>query len=364
QLDDSTVAEFRRALLAWYRRARRDLPWRRARDPYATWVSEIMLQQTRVEQATPYFERWMARFPTVSALAAAPLDDVLAHWSGLGYYARARNLHAAAREIQAKYAGRFPDQPDEVRALPGIGRYTAGAILSIAFGRPEPILDGNVARVLARRFAVGGAPDEREMQKTLWALAARLVPDGAAADFNQSMMELGALVCVPRAPACLVCPLAKQCAAHARGVEEQFPAPKKKKAPRPVDAVALLLERRGRLLLVRRPPAGLWGGLWEPPTGELRPGEEPARAARRVAKSCTGLGLADIQAVTRFEHVLSHRRMCFHVFQAAPRGRIRLEGYDAAQWLPRANANELGVAAWTWRLFDEPAKMKAKPRSR
>jgi A/G-specific adenine glycosylase len=361
ELSDEVIAEVRRALLAWYRRARLDLPWRRVRDPYVTCVSEIMLQQTRVDQATPYFERWMARFPTVSALAAAPLDDVLHAWSGLGYYARARNLHSAAREIQAKYDGRFPDEPEAIRALPGIGRYTAGAILSIAFGRPEPILDGNVARVLARLFAVAGAPDEREMQKTLWTLAAALVPDGDASDFNQSMMELGALVCTPRAPGCLLCPLAERCAAHARGVEEQYPAPKKKAAPRPVDAVTLLLERRGALLLVRRPPAGLWGGLWEPPTGEIAAGEEPEAAARRVAKKCTGLALADIQAVTRFEHVLSHRRMCFHVFRAVPRGRVRLDGYDAVKWLPRANARELGVAAWTWRLFGKQEPRRRSP---
>jgi A/G-specific adenine glycosylase len=361
ELDSSTIAEMRRALLEWYRRARRDLPWRRANDPYATWVSEIMLQQTRVDQATPYFHRWMARFPTVEALASAPLDDVLAHWSGLGYYARARNLHAAAREIQAKYGGRFPDEPVAIRALPGIGRYTAGAILSIAFGRAEPILDGNVARVLARRFALDGAPDDRALQKTLWSLAAALVPDGDAADFNQAMMELGALVCTPRAPACLVCPLVRSCAAHARGAEEKFPAPKTKKPPRPVDTVALLLERRGALLLCRRPPRGLWGGLWEPPTGELERGEPPEAGARRVAKSCIGLDLRNIQAVTRFEHVLSHRRMCFHVFRAAPRGRLRLSGYDAAKWSSRENAKELGVAAWTSRLFEKPERKK--PRS-
>ncbi len=346
-------APFRRALLAWYRRGHRDLPWRRAADPYATWVSEIMLQQTRVDQATPYYERWMARFPTVAALADAPLDDVLQSWAGLGYYARARNLHAAAREIRARYGGEFPSEPEAVRALPGIGRYTAGAILSIAFGKPEPILDGNVARVLSRHYLIEGAPDDRATQKKLWSLAAELVPAGDASDFNQAMMELGAMVCAPRAPACLVCPLRATCAAHAARVEENYPAPKKKTPPRPVDAVTILLQRGKNLLLVRRPPRGLWGGLWEPPMGELAPGEAADAGARRVAKSCTGLELTDIQPVTRFVHVLSHRRMSFHVFQAASKGRLRLEGYDAARWLPRAEARKLGVARWTARLFAE-----------
>jgi A/G-specific adenine glycosylase len=355
------VARIRRRLLAWYRRGHRDLPWRRARDPYATWVSEIMLQQTRVEAVVPYFQRWMARFPTVRALADAPLDDVLAHWAGLGYYARARNLHAAAHAIVAQHGGRFPDDPVAVRALPGIGRYTAGAILSIAFGRAEPICDGNVARVLARVCAVPGAVDERATQNRLWELAAELVPNSRAAggagsannagDFNQALMELGATVCTPRAPACPVCPLRAHCAAHARGDAEAFPRPKTRRPPRAVEQVALWLERRGCVLLVRRPARGLWGGLWEPPTGERAATEPPEAAARRVARARIGLSLSRIEAVTQFEHVLSHRLMRFHVFRARAAGQLALDGYDAARWTPHTAAAEIGVAAWTSRLF-------------
>jgi A/G-specific adenine glycosylase len=210
--------------------------------------------------------------------------------------------------------------------------------------------------VLARHFLIEGATGDAGMQKQLWALAAELVPDGNAGDFNQAMMELGATVCTPRAPGCLVCPIRASCGAHKAGVAERYPAPKVKRAPRVVDMVALMLERGDEILLARRPPAGLWGGLWEPPTGELRPTEPPASAARRVAKECTGLRLRNIQDVTRFEHVLSHRRMRFHVLRADATGRLRLEGYDAARWTNRQNARELGVAAWTSRLFDHFTK--------
>jgi A/G-specific adenine glycosylase len=331
------------------------------------WVSEIMLQQTRVETVTPYFVRWMRRFPTVRALAEAPLDDVLSHWAGLGYYARARNLHAAAREVVATWGGRFPTEADAVRALPGIGAYTAGAILSIAFGAAEPIVDGNVVRVLARADALPGAADDAALKREVWRRAAALVrADGGAeaGDFNQAMMELGATVCTPKAPGCAGCPLAATCRARAGGGVERYPAPKAKKAPPAVDAVAVLAEREGKVLLVRRPPTGLWGGLWEPPMRELRAlrqgrgrdgGAATEATAADVARRCTGLGLRDIQLVDRFEHVLTHRRMQFFAFRARARGRVRLDGYDAWRWQPRARGatDDLGIAAWTRRLLQK-----------
>jgi A/G-specific adenine glycosylase len=349
--------EIRRALVGWFRQGHRDMPWRRTRDPYAVWVSEIMLQQTRVETVTPYFERWMRRFPMVKALAEAPLEDVLKHWAGLGYYARARNLHAAATEVAVAHAGRFPATAEGLQALKGVGAYTAGAIASIAFGEAAPIVDGNVVRVLARVDALAGAADDAALKQRVWQRAGELVrADGGrdAGDFNQAMMELGAMVCTPKSPACSRCPLAASCRARAEGAVERYPAPKTKKPPRAVDAVAVLAERDGKLLLVRRPPSGLWGGLWEPPWQPVR---APGRAApsvtvaAHVAKTCTGLELADIQSVDRFDHVLTHRRMRFHVFRARARGRLKLDGYDAARWQPRARAAELGVAAWTRRLL-------------
>ncbi len=343
--------EIRRALVAWFRRGHRDMPWRRTRDPYAVWVSEIMLQQTRVETVTPYFERWMRRFPTVRALADSPLDDVLSQWAGLGYYARARNLHAAARDVVATYGGAFPSTAERLRALRGVGDYTAGAIASIAFGEAAPIVDGNVVRVLARVDALDGAADDPQLKKRVWQRAGELVrADGGAdaGDFNQAMMELGATVCTPASPGCSRCPLATACRARASGDATALPGPKRKKAPRVVDAVAVLVEREGKLLLVRRPPRGLWGGLWEPPWQPLRP---TASSAAEVALRCTGLALSNIQSLETIDHVLTHRHMRFHVFAARGRGRVALDGYDAARWQPRRAPLDVGVAAWTRRLL-------------
>jgi len=354
-LGSSTVnrdVEIRRALVAWFRRGHRDMPWRRTRDPYAVWVSEIMLQQTRVETVTPYFERWMRRFPTVGALAEAPLDDVLSQWAGLGYYARARNLHAAARDVVASYGGRFPPTAQGLRALRGVGEYTAGAIASIAFGEAAPIVDGNVVRVLARVDALDGAADDPALKKRVWQRAAELVcadGGGDAGDFNQAMMELGATICAPASPGCSRCPLVAACRARAAGDVAAYPGPKTKKAPRVVDAVAVLVERDDKLLLVRRPPAGLWGGLWEPPWQPAGAADDETAAA--VAKRCTGLALSNIQPLGTFDHVLTHRHMRFHAFAARGRGRVALAGYDAARWQPRRAPLDVGVAAWTRRLL-------------
>ncbi|HEX4461520.1 MAG TPA: A/G-specific adenine glycosylase [Polyangia bacterium] len=348
--------QIRRALVGWFARGHRDLPWRRTRDPYAVWVSEIMLQQTQVATVTPYFTRWMGRFPTVRALAEAPLDDVLSHWAGLGYYARARNLHAAAREVATTYGGQFPTETHEVRALPGIGAYTTGAIVSIAYGRPEPIVDGNVVRVLARVDGLPGAADDAALKKDVWRRAEELVRadgGGDASAFNQAMMELGATVCTPRAPGCSRCPLVALCRARADDTVEATPAAKTKKPPRAVTAVALLAERDDTLLFVRRPPAGLWGGLWEPPMRQLGRGERPDEDAAHATAAGVGLTLTSVRAHGSFEHVLTHRRMQFHVFLARARGKLRLDGYDAHHWQPRTSALELGVAAWTRRIWEQ-----------
>jgi A/G-specific adenine glycosylase len=349
------VDELRDALLGWFAGAKRDLPWRRrSRDAYAVWVSEIMLQQTRVETVIPYFERWMRRFSTVKALAEAPLDDVLAHWAGLGYYARARNLHRAAQLIVERFGGTFPHRREDVHALPGIGRYTAGAILSIAFGQKEPILDGNVARVIARVWKVPGAVDEKAFKERAWNRAGELAQCDAPGDLNQALMELGATVCTPRAPQCGKCPIDGLCGARSDGEDspERWPAPKTRAAVKEVEQVTVLLEREGKLLLARRPAAGLWGGLWEPPTRELERGERPERAAERVARDCAGLDLTMVEPLDRFEHVLTHRRMRFSAFRGRGRGRARAGGgYEAVRWMPVADALELGVSAWTKRLL-------------
>jgi len=257
------AAQFAPALLRWYERdGRKDLPWQVDRTPYRVWVSEIMLQQTQVGTVVGYYQRFMDQFPDVRRLAAARLDAVLHLWSGLGYYARARNLHRAARVIVERHGGEFPTTIDEVMALPGIGRSTAGAILALSRGERHPILDGNVKRVLARYFAVGGFPGESGVERRLWELAETCTPSTQVDAYTQGIMDLGATICTRSNPACLLCPVNAGCEARARNEQHLYPAPRPRKA-RPQRQAWLVLARRGaKVLLERRPPTGIWGGLW------------------------------------------------------------------------------------------------------
>jgi len=339
-VDHANVAS---AVVTHYRRDRRDLPWRRTRDPYAIWVSEIMLQQTRVATVIPYWERWMAKFPTVRALAAAPLDDVLSAWAGLGYYSRARNLHAGAQSLGS---GELPRSASELRQVRGIGPYTAGAIASIAYGERTPLVDGNVARVLARVFAVTDDIKSTAGQKLLWqragALMTALPAEHAPGDLNQGLMELGATLCSPTSPRCLLCPLAAQCEAARTGRQDELPvvAARKKESELPILARAALWMADGdRVVLARRAPDGLFGGLWELPQGESR---------IDIAKA---LGVtADATAVAYHDQTLSHRRLRIAVFRASlPRRLVAtaVPGYDAISLVERATAKALGIAAAT-----------------
>jgi len=302
---------FGEALLAWYRRERRDLPWRRTRDPYAIWVSEIMLQQTRVETVIPYYRRFMERFPTIRALAAAPEEDVLKAWEGLGYYSRARNLRAAARQLMELHGGTFPSDKASVSELKGIGPYTAGAILSIAFDQPEPAVDGNVMRVLSRFFDLDGDIAKPAVRAGLEKLAKELIPEGEAAAFNQALMELGALVCVPRSPGCLSCPVMERCAGRLAGRERELPVKTKAKAPRPEYRLAALIESGGRVLVRQRPDEGLLARMWELPHTEA-PNESvwsaPDAAAdwMRGALDAEGLRIRPTACVGETEHIFTH----------------------------------------------------------
>ena len=364
-----------RRVVAHYRSAHRDLPWRRSRDPYAIWVSEIMLQQTRVAAVVPYYERWMARFPNVTALAEAPLDDVLAAWSGLGYYSRARNLHRGAQADVARHGGALPASAAALRALPGIGPYTAGAIASIAFAQPEPLVDGNVARVLARLYALDIDIKSSAASSTLWRLAGELVPGDAPGDFNQGLMELGATVCTPLGPTCLLCPLAALCRARAQGRERELPRMPARKRPHElplIDATALWIERRGKLLLARRTPDGLYGGLWELPQTHAPPAHIPAQSSDRDASPDTddARDARDIDAlasllglrislhgsapVAAHSQTLTHRRLRIRVFAASPAdgsrarlGKSSVERYDRLVWQPLATLAERGLSAAT-----------------
>jgi A/G-specific adenine glycosylase len=309
-LQPSWVRAVRRGVLAFFVERRRNLPWRRSADPYRVWVSEIMLQQTRVETVVPYYERWLERFPTVDALAAASTDDVLHAWQGLGYYSRARNLHRAAGVVRERWRGQVPDTTETLRALPGVGAYTAGAIASIAYGRRVPAVDGNVRRVLSR------LADRDFTAAALQDLAAALVPADRPGDFNQALMELGATVCTPRNPACAACPVARQCRARERGTVLERPA-KRRAAPVPSFQVGTAVARdaHGRWVLARRPDRGLLAGLWQFPGVIVRPGETVRHAAARALHE---LGL-NVSARTRdplaiVAHAFSHRREVYHAF--------------------------------------------------
>ncbi len=302
-------AMLRRRLLGWYRRRRRDLPWRRSRDPYRIWVSEVMLQQTQVATAIPYYQTFLERFPDVEALARAPIDEVLAAWAGLGYYRRARHLHAAAGIVVREHAGRVPQDPEVFRRLPGVGRYSTGAVLSIGFDLPLPALDGNVARVLSRLFALDAAIREPAGAKRLWALAESLVPARDAGDWNQALMELGATHCAPRAPDCGACPVAALCAAHGAGRVAHYPPVPPRRAPKPVRLAIAWIERDGRVLMRKRTGTRLLEGLWELPAVEV---ESIRGAHAALERHLARLGL-DVRLAGRartLRHALTHR--AFH----------------------------------------------------
>jgi A/G-specific adenine glycosylase len=362
---------FRRSLLRWYRRAHRALPWRappgERPNPYHVLVSEAMLQQTQVATVVDYFERFIAAFPTVEALAAADEQRVLTLWQGLGYYRRARHLHAAAKRIVDEHGGAVPRDAATLRTLPGVGDYTAGAIASIAFARAEPILDGNVARVLARWSGLAEPVDQPAARRRLWQLAAALVPRKHPGDFNQALMELGALVCTKRSPQCLICPLAAQCSAHQQGRTESLPAVSPRRAPRAVTHYVVAVrrpgdrsgrdgssgggDRRERYLFERRGPDGLWAGMWQLPTFEQPAEASPAALAERIADR---FGLAvrvDPEPVASFTHQTTHRTIRFVISDAVvTAGRLKPRSgawrrLDRLDDLPLANPQHRAVAA-------------------
>jgi A/G-specific adenine glycosylase len=297
-----TDVSFSERVLGWHaQHGRRDLPWQTQPTPYRVWVSEIMLQQTQVATVIPYFQRFMQCFPDVATLARAGQDQVLHYWSGLGYYARARHLHAAAKQVLDQYHGIFPETFDAVVALPGVGRSTAGAILALACGQSHAILDGNVKRVLSRYHAVAGWPGQARVQRQLWTLAEQHTPAYASAAYTQAIMDLGATVCSRSRPRCDDCPLHDGCAAQAAGRQGDYPSPRPKKAM-PVRSVCMLLlcNEEGEVLLEKRPPAGIWGGLWSFP--ELSAEDVPVAWCR----DALGIAAADIDRWPVMRHTFSH----------------------------------------------------------
>jgi A/G-specific adenine glycosylase len=310
-------------LLKWYKANRRPLPWRvPGLSPYAVWVSEIMLQQTRVEAVIPYYEKWMRLFPTVQALATAPERAVLNAWEGLGYYSRARNFHTAAKVVVEDYDGELPPDLDELRKLPGIGRYTAGALASIIFGLDEPALDGNLKRVYARLFDVSEPVDSPTGEKILWQIAKENLPKGKAADFNQALMDLGSLICLPKNPRCLLCPVMEECQARQYGTQNLRPVKMpKKEVPHYVHTAGVVVRRianppHEKVLLTKRPSTGLLGGMWEFPNGRVDLEQDPARELTKVLKVGYNLRLRLKRKIPLgvFHHGYTHFSVTVHAF--------------------------------------------------
>ena len=338
------LASIRGPLLAWYERERRDLPWRRTKDPYAIWLSEVMLQQTQVATVIPYWERFLARFPTVRALAEAPLDDVLAGWRGLGYYSRARNLHRAAQEVVARFGGQLPASAEALLTLPGFGRYTSGAVASIAFGEQAPLVDGNVARVLSRLFEVEGAPGDKAREARLWELAGALVRGERPGDFNQALMEHGATVCRPDSPLCLLCPVRGACGAFRSGRVDELPPAKVRAAPRLLTLALAVWPHEGTLLLARRAEKGLFGGLWELPATEVEPEAPDASAAERLSEAL-GVALSAKAALGTVRRQLTHRTLTLRLLSVEGRQRpARAPAFHELRWCTPAQAEQLGMS--------------------
>ncbi len=343
------LGAIRRLLLAAYDVGRRDLPWRGESDPYRVWVSEVMLQQTRVETVIPYYRKWVERFPRLDALARAEEDEVLGVWQGLGYYSRARRLLGAARLVRERYGGDLPESAAALRRLPGVGEYTAGAVASIAFGEVVPAVDGNVRRVLARLFDL---PDPGPSR--LRELAAALVDPARPGDFNQALMELGATVCLPRAPGCASCPLEVLCAARARGTVEERPA-RRRRAPVPEVDVAVVVgawlggEDGLHLLMRRRPQDGLLAGMWEFPGVEIDGGSCPREAAVGLLSRLGLRGAGEPLELERIFHAFSHLKVRYHPSLFRVRGPLAVEG---CRWVSRADRERLPIPTAQRRILE------------
>lgn len=344
----------RARLLRWFDVHARDLPWRRTRDPYAIWISEVMLQQTRVETVIPYFLRFIERFPTVTVLARASEDAVLSHWSGLGYYRRARQLHAAAKVMLAEHAGQVPEDREARRALPGIGAYTAGAIGSIAFDLPEPIVDGNVARVLSRVHGIEAPLGSKESDTALWREAQRWVQGERPGALNQALMELGATLCAKSAPQCEGCPLRASCDAYRTDRTELLPVPKLRRAPKDIALVAVRATCGEKVVLVRSDVA-LFGGLYGLPTAPIEAGASKAKRRAAAARALANAGLSPTGAFTergQLVHVLTHRRMTVALWEVEVQPP---SGEQGVRMMSEKELSQVGVSTLTRRLLSTGA---------
>jgi A/G-specific adenine glycosylase len=336
-------------LLRWFKKNGRDLPWRKTRDPYAIWVSEIMLQQTQVETVIPYYKKFLKSFPTIHHLAKSDLSKVLKVWEGLGYYSRARNLHQASKIIANHSNGKIPDKLKDLLNLPGIGRYTAGAILSIAYNKKAPILDGNVKRVLSRLFVVSGNPKKTE--EFLWPLSESLIPKGSPGAFNQALMDLGSMTCTPKNPNCLSCPLKNLCQGYLSGKPESYPLRSVKKKVPHIEAIAAVIQKHGKVLLRQRPPKGLLGGLWEFPNWPIDGKKDLKEYLRLKVKSDFGLKVKCKENLGPFKQTYSHFKLTLHVFKCDA-----LEGRGKGKWVSIKKLDRLPMSRIHRRISQTFAK--------
>jgi A/G-specific adenine glycosylase len=334
------IAQIQARLLTWYRQQRRNLPWRNETSPYRIWISEVMLQQTQVNTVIPYYRRFLEKFADVEALAAAPLAEVLKAWEGLGYYARARNLHQAAVEIVKKYGGRLPETYAELRVLPGFGDYTAGAVAAVAFGQAVPAVDGNVKRVIARLFALKTDLTRAPAAQELKQIATALVASEAPGDWTQAIMELGATTCLPKRPRCDLCPVGELCKAHLSGLEQSLPLKPAKKVLPHYDVTAAVIAANNTFLIAQRPLKGMLGGLWEFPGGKQQPGETLVECLRREIEEELGVEIEVGQPIVTVKHSYTHFKITLHAFHCR---------------LAYGQLQNLGVAAWRWVTVDEMA---------
>jgi A/G-specific adenine glycosylase len=338
---------FAEQVIAWQRvHGRHDLPWQKTRDAYSIWVSEVMLQQTQVATVIPYYERFVRRFPDVAALAKAPVDDVLAQWSGLGYYSRGRNLHRAAQVICNEHGGRFPQAIEQIAALPGIGRSTAAAIAVFAFGAKHAILDGNVKRVLARVRGIEGYPGDKEVSDSLWQASERCVPQVNVEAYTQGLMDLGATVCLRSRPHCLVCPVAEACVARREGRVASIPAPRPRKPLPHRQTVMLVLERAGALLLEKRPAPGIWGGLWCFPEAAIGEDVEAACELR------FGAMIDSIEHLPAVEHGFTHFSLTIKPQRLRVREFQPRAGECAVAWLSKEQVRVAAIPAPVKRIVE------------
>ncbi len=333
-------------LVRWYQKNHRKLPWRRTRDPYKIWVSEVMLQQTTVGTVIPYYERWLRRFPSLRHVARASLEDVLASWQGLGYYSRARNLHQAAGIIAGEYEGRLPADRESLKKLPGFGPYTTGAVLSIAFGQRQPVVDANVRRVICRLLMLRGkisALDQR-----IYSFLQEVMPARQPGIFNQALMELGALVCKPEGPACPACPIKSDCRAYAQGIPEEFP-PKTRKTTQRIEAVVGIIRRKNAIFLQRRPSTGLLAGLWELPGGKVRKGEAPRKALARELKEELGVRVLSARPAATVRHAYTRFQVRLFAWECDV---VPVPRQDATRrWVQRKELDKYPMPAGTVKVL-------------